>query len=107
MRKYFALTAIVALAACSPQTTASVGTSVNTTVSNAATAGQLFCAKASALGPITVAIADLAGAPVTVTNQAAAWVASVCAVISAIPVTPPTVAVPTVAVDTTSIPSTM
>lgn len=52
-------------------------------------AGQLFCAKAQAAGPLVVALADAAGAPVVVTGQAAGTVAAACAVIGAIPVTPP------------------
>lgn len=51
--------------------------------------GQLFCAKATADGPLVVALADAAGVPITVTGQASTVVAAACAAINAIPVTPP------------------
>lgn len=51
--------------------------------------GQLFCAKATAAGPLVVALADAAGVPFTVTNKSAQVVANACAVINAIPVAPP------------------
>jgi hypothetical protein len=62
--------------------------------------GQLLCAKATPLGPLTVAIADAAGVPVIVSGRAQAVVQADCAAINAIPVTPPAVAatVPVVAV---------
>lgn len=52
-------------------------------------AGQLFCAKATVDGPLTVALADALGAPVIVTGLTADVVKADCAVIQAIPVTPP------------------
>jgi hypothetical protein len=69
--------ACLALAACSPSQQKTVA------------AGQLFCAQATATGPLVVALADAAGAPITVTNKASDVVAKACAVIGAIPVTPP------------------
>ena len=62
--------------------------------------GQLFCAKATATGPVVVALATMAGAPVVVTGAASTVVADACAIIGAIPVTPPAVpsAAPVVAV---------
>ena len=63
-------------------------------------AGQLFCATSTATGPLVVALADAAGAPVLATNATAAFVQAACAQINAIPVTPPPVpaAAPVVAV---------
>lgn len=58
-------------------------------VSNAVTEGQLYCATASAAGPLVVALANANGVPVTVTGKASADVAAACAVIGAIPVAPP------------------
>jgi hypothetical protein len=52
-------------------------------------AGQLFCAKATQTGPLVVALADALGAPVVVTGRTAAAVSDACAIIGAIPVTPP------------------
>lgn len=62
--------------------------------------GQLFCAKASTDGPLIVALADTGGAPVVVTGLASSVVAADCALINAIPVTPPPLpaAAPVVAV---------
>jgi hypothetical protein len=80
----------LAVASCqSPQ--------VETTVKQ----GQLFCAEETATGPLTVALANALGAPVSVTNQTSTDVAAACALINAIPVVPPTMAVPTVATGTT------
>ena len=53
--------------------------------------GQLYCAKATAAGPLVVALATMVGAPVVVTGAASAVVADACAIIGAIPVTPPPV----------------
>jgi hypothetical protein len=52
--------------------------------------GQLFCAKASSDGALVVALANASGAPIIVTGMAAGIVAGDCALIDAIPVTPPT-----------------
>lgn len=52
-------------------------------------AGQLFCAKATQSGPLVVALADAIGAPLVVTGRTASAVADACALIGAIPVTPP------------------
>lgn len=78
-----------------------------TSISNVVVDGQLFCAQASTLGPIVVALATKNGAPITVTDKTAQWVASNCALINAIPVVPPPTVVPTVAVDNSTIPSVM
>lgn len=51
--------------------------------------GQMFCAKATADGPLVVALANAAGAPIVVTGMASEAVALDCALIGAIPVTPP------------------
>jgi hypothetical protein len=55
----------------------------------AVAAGQLFCAKVTQSGPLVVALADALGAPVVVTGRTATAVADACALIGAIPVTPP------------------
>jgi hypothetical protein len=62
--------------------------------------GQLYCAKATVTGPLVVAIADAAGAPVIVTGLASGLVSDICATIGAIPVVPPAnpAAAPVVAV---------
>ena len=80
----------VALSACAPTKQAT----------DIAAQGQLYCAKASALAPLVVAISNASGVPVTVTNQTAAYVAAACAAWSAaaVPVMPPTAPVPSVAV---------
>jgi hypothetical protein len=75
----------LALCACTAAQLSSLGTSTGNTVK----AGQLFCAEATATGPLVVALANAVGAPVKVTGQAAADVAAACALINAIPVTPP------------------
>jgi predicted ATPase len=51
--------------------------------------GQLYCARATAAGPLVVALADAAGLPFVVTGRAAADVAAACALVGAIPVVPP------------------
>lgn len=51
--------------------------------------GQLFCAYETALGPLTVALANDAGVGVTVIGQSSKAVADACALINAIPVMPP------------------
>jgi hypothetical protein len=77
------------LAACSPAQQA-----------RAVADGQLFCAKATTTGPLVVALADAAGAPVIVTGLSSDVVAAACRRISAIPVSPPAdpAAAPVVAV---------
>ena len=86
-----ALLATTALAACA-----------NPQVQQTVVAGQQFCAEATATGPLVVALVNTAGTPVTVTNKAAADVAAACALIGAIPVSPPANpgAAPVVAVKT-------
>ena len=66
------------LAACSPAQQARIVAD-----------GQLFCAQATATGPLVVALADASGAPIVVTGMASATVAADCALINAIPVTQP------------------
>ena len=73
--------ALIMLAGCSPAQQAQADRAV--------AAGQLFCAKATATGPLVVALADALGAPVVVTGRTASAVADACALIGAIPVTPP------------------
>ena len=65
--------------------------------------GQLFCAYETALGPLVVALANDAGAGVTVIGQSSKAVADACALINAIPVVPPAnpAAAPVVATKTT------
>lgn len=66
--------------------------------------GQLFCAKATADGPLVVALADALGAPIIVTGLGANIVAADCALIQGTPVVPPPnpAAAPVVAVPLTS-----
>lgn len=58
--------------------------------------GQLFCAEATAAGPLIIALENNAGVPVNVTGKESATVAAACAAwnASAIPVTPPANATP-------------
>lgn len=51
--------------------------------------GQLFCAKLVAGSPLTVALADALGVPIIVQGMASAIVRADCALIGAIPVSPP------------------
>ena len=60
--------------------------------------GQLFCAKATATGPLVFAVATALGAPIVVTGALKATVAGVCALEDAIPVVPPRTPAPVVAV---------
>jgi hypothetical protein len=78
MTRYIPLFALALLAGCSSATT-----------TTAVADGQLFCAEATATGPLVVALANTSGVPVTVTGKASAEVAAACAVINAIPVMPP------------------
>lgn len=79
--KHIALVAALGLAACSA--------SQNSAVDRAVVAGQAFCAKVTALGPLVIALVDTAGIPITVTGKTAATVAAACALANAIPVSPP------------------
>ena len=77
--KRITFAALLALAACSdPAQQARV-----------VAQGQLYCGLATTTGPLVVALANTAGAPVIATNKAANDVAALCALINAIPVTPP------------------
>lgn len=76
-----ALAVALAVAGCS----ASQLATVERVVAN----GQLYCAKATASGPLVIALANAAGVPVTVTGRTAAYVQAACGVIGAIPVAPP------------------
>jgi hypothetical protein len=62
--------------------------------------GTLFCAKATVDGPLVVALANAAGAPIVVTGLASDVVAAQCAIVGGIPVVPPAnpAAAPVVAV---------
>lgn len=51
--------------------------------------GQLFCQIETKAGPVIVAVATAAGAPVIATGLAQGAVAAICAGIQAIPVPPP------------------
>lgn len=73
--------ALNSLSGCSPAQQAQA--------ERAVVAGQLFCAKATQSGPLVVALADALGAPVVVTGRTTSAVADACAIIGAIPVTPP------------------
>lgn len=63
--------------------------------------GRLFCARATAAGPIVASLANAAGVPVRVTDESSAAVAKACALWDAVPVMPPATVVPVVAVPTT------
>ena len=52
-------------------------------------AGQLFCQQFRAFGPVIVAVADAAGAPIIATGAAEAVVNDACAAVGALPVAPP------------------
>jgi hypothetical protein len=70
-------------------TLAAIAAANNTTVAHLVTQGALFC---QAAGPAVTApfvLANAAGAPVSVTGQAASAVAAACAALQAIPVPPP------------------
>lgn len=51
--------------------------------------GQLYCATATADGPLIVALSNSLGVPVLATNVAASVVAANCAALGGIPVSPP------------------
>lgn len=77
----------------------------NNATNNAIVQGQLFCAKATATGPLIVAVVSAASgteksSPVIATNATATFVSNVCSGIGAIPVAPPnnTANVPVIAV---------
>ncbi len=99
--KHIAILAALALAGCGAtpaqqtqliaagQTLAAVAAGNNTTVASIVTAGGLFCQKATAGAPLVVALANIYGAPVSVTGMAAGDVAAACALVGGIPVAPP------------------
>lgn len=70
-------------------TLATIAAANNKTVAQVVTDGALFCQKADALNPMVVAVADTAGAPVSVVGKASDVVAKTCAAIEAVPVPPP------------------
>ena len=70
-------------------TLAAAAAASNTTVDRLVTAGALFCEKADPLVPVVFALANAAGAPVSVTAQASEDVAAACAAVQAVPVSPP------------------
>ena len=76
------------------------GCANGTITPTAAALGQEYCSVASATGPLTVALLDTNGVPVTVTNKLSTDVAAACALwnVAAVPVSPPTTPVPAVAV---------
>ena len=82
MIRIAALSALVALAACSAQQTAAVNSVV--------VQGQSYCAIATAAGPVVAALINAADSKaVTVTGKAADLVAKTCAIVNGIPVVPP------------------
>lgn len=101
MNRIAILAATIALAGCGStavqkaqlvaagQTLASVAAAQNTTVASIVTQGNLFCGKATTGAPLIVALTNIYGAPVTVVNQTAADVATACALIGGVPVSPP------------------
>jgi hypothetical protein len=70
-------------------TLTAVAAAHNTTVASLVGRGALFCQKAAADAPLVVAVANLSGVPVSVTNASAEVVAGVCAGIEAVPVPAP------------------
>lgn len=70
-------------------TLASVAAANSSTVATLVTKGTLFCQTATATGPLVVALATIAGVPVSVTGQAAADVATACGLIGGVAVSPP------------------
>lgn len=77
------LLAAVALAGCAGQSTTG-------TINSVVTQGQAYCSIATTCGPIVAAIINATdGKAVTVTGQAATWVANVCGLVNGIPVVPP------------------
>lgn len=103
MKTVIAIASAIALSACSnvsptqeatlvagAQTLASVAAAKSTTVTSLVTSGALFCKQyVQTSSPLIVALANLAGAPVSVTGMAADDVAKACAVIAGVPVAPP------------------
>lgn len=71
------------------QTLASVAAANNSTVNTLVTKGALFCQEVTATGPLVVALATIAGVPVSVTGQASADVATACSLIGGVAVSPP------------------
>lgn len=102
MKHLAILATAVALAACGTTPTqqtaiggavatlAGVAAAQNSTVASIVTKGGLFCSQKVAVGaPLVVALANLSGAPVSVTGMASKDVAAACGLIGAIPVPPP------------------
>lgn len=108
----FALLASLVLSACNSTpaqqatlvnaglTLAAIAAQNNTTVASVVTKGALFCQLGGGAG--IVAVINAAGAPVSVTGQSAAAVATACGAFQAIPVPPPSdpASVPTQALPT-------
>ena len=61
----------------------------NTAVAHLVSQGALFCAKVGSDMTAPFVLANAAGAPLSVTGQASAAVAAACAVLQAVPVSPP------------------
>jgi hypothetical protein len=78
---------------------ATVAAQQNTTVANLIGKGALFCQGATLASPGLVVLANSAGVPVSVTNQASSVVADACNALGMVPVSPPATAasVPVVA----------
>lgn len=75
--------------AAAGQTLAAVAAANDTTVASLVTKGGLFCQKVTAGAPLIVALANIYGAPVSVTGMASDDVAMACALVDGIPVAPP------------------
>ena len=100
MRNILLIGTAFALAACTtPAQQAQIATAVQNANTVALQDARLFCAVATPTGPLVIAVANAAGAPVIATGTAKAVVDASCAAVNGIPTSPPTVGttVPTVA----------
>ncbi len=85
------ISALASLAACSSAQNDKVMADIQKANTVAVQDARLFCAVATPAGPVVVAVANAAGAPVIATGTAAAVVAAACAAANGIPVVPPPV----------------
>ena len=81
-RIILAATAAVILAGCTVQQAETTGLKV-------ASRTQAYCKILTAAGPLIVALADAAGAPIAITDAAKTDLRIACAVVNAVPVTAP------------------
>ena len=85
-----ALVVLALLSGCALPAGVGIPTATTSAKQTGAVAGQLFCALATAAGPLVVAAADAGGVPIIVSGMAAAVVQADCALLGpAIPVVPP------------------